>query len=548
MNKIYSFSLNGEEIEICLNSDHFDELKEQVKAIISTEGKYQVHSNVPKDIFELYFRYFIYRKRIPVINSDNILQYYLLDDEFQNQRSSETLISIMSRPEYDEMRLISMIKNTNSDDNESKSTCEKFIAQNLDFYIKNYPEEMRKIQLQSLYNIFSHTERKLENHDDAYSFIINDSRNRLLIQLLDCSKLKFETLKEIISNKDRYIVTPKIDIEFIQKVEKSYQELYEIEQKNNEELQLIKQKVIDGELTYVIYPFISKSIENNFFYQCSNLKNVIIPSSVTSIGDNAFSQCISLVEIIIPSSVKYIGNYCFSHCTSLVNVTIPSSIEFIGKAAFIECHSLECVNGDLNSIPGGIFFNCSSLKNITISSSVKYIGEFAFCCCGSLTNIKLPQFLNSIREGAFLGCRSLKSIEIPSSIKTIKESVFDGCSSLIHIYIPTSVKVIRTCAFKNCSSLKQIEIPKSVRKMGKSVFAECTSLINVYLPLSLQSIEESTFNKCCSLSNIEIPISIRSIKKNAFLGCSSLKEIKIPSSIFSIGKDSFPDETVIIRN
>ena len=39
-----------------------------------------------------------------------------------------------------------------------------------------------------------------------------------------------------------------------------------------------------------------KSISNNAFYQCSNLRVVSIPSTVSSIGHYAFSKCIAKYE------------------------------------------------------------------------------------------------------------------------------------------------------------------------------------------------------------------------------------------------------------
>jgi hypothetical protein len=62
------------------------------------------------------------------------------------------------------------------------------------------------------------------------------------------------------------------------------------------------------------------SIEDQAFYDCSNLTSIIIPSGVTEIGYEAFYGCSSLTSIIIPSGVMGIGGEAFYGCSSLRSV------------------------------------------------------------------------------------------------------------------------------------------------------------------------------------------------------------------------------------
>ena len=78
-------------------------------------------------------------------------------------------------------------------------------------------------------------------------------------------------------------------------------------------------------------------IEDNTFWNCTNIREVIISESVTSIGNGAFAKCSYLKEITIPESVKSIGENAFRGCYNLRKIEIPRSLERIGENAFCGC-------------------------------------------------------------------------------------------------------------------------------------------------------------------------------------------------------------------
>ena len=130
-------------------------------------------------------------------------------------------------------------------------------------------------------------------------------------------------------------------------------------------------------------------VENDAFWNCTNLTSVIISGDVTNIGVNAFCGCTTLKSITIPNSVTSIGKSAFSGCTSITRITIPNSVTSIGNSAFS---------------------GCTSLTSIIIPYGVTSIGEFAFYRCTSLTSVTIPHGVTSIEDWAFDFCNNLNTV------------------------------------------------------------------------------------------------------------------------------------------
>lgn len=133
----------------------------------------------------------------------------------------------------------------------------------------------------------------------------------------------------------------------------------------------------------------TKSIADNAFGSCK-LTGVIIPDSVKSIGNEAFYYCTNLKNVTMPNSVESIGEWAFYNCTSLEKVILSDCITTIGKSAFMDCTKLENLtipNGGVTSIEGWSFYNCTSLGSVTIPCNITKIEKSAFYNCKSLTDV-----------------------------------------------------------------------------------------------------------------------------------------------------------------
>ena len=264
----------------------------------------------------------------------------------------------------------------------------------------------------------------------------------------------------------------------------------------------------------VVLPTTITSIDNDAFYDCTNLKKVNIPNSVTSIGSSAFSGCTGLTSITIPDSITSIGSSAFSECTGLTSITIPDSITIINRETFFGCADLTSViiPNTVTKISYAAFSNCSGLTNITIPNSVTIIENYAFSNCSGLTSITIPNGVISIGYYAFGRCSGLTSIRVDEN-NTVYDSR-DNCNAVIE---KNTNKLVFGC--------KNTTIPNNVTSIGESAFSSCSGLTNITIPDSVTSIGNSAFYECTGLTSIMIPSSVTSIDGWAFGGWTSNQTI-----------------------
>lgn len=280
-----------------------------------------------------------------------------------------------------------------------------------------------------------------------------------------------------------------------------------------------------------------KSIGNNAFACCDNIKSVIVPDSVKSIGESVFERCYNLESIKLPDTLSdRIHTYTFYMCTSLKSITIPNGIEVIDENAF---------NG------------CSSLTNVIIPNTVENIRFKAFSSCDSLTEINLPDSVTSINWQAFGRCKNLRKVNLGKNLTTIGSSAFENCETLEDIQIPSSVTSIGQDAFNNTKwynskdgliyindilyryrddnlSDTTIDIKEGTKSVSTGAFASCRKIVNVTIPYGIERISERMFLWCDNLKNVSIPDSVKKIDEYAFQGCKSMTEITLPNSVTRI--------------
>ena len=126
---------------------------------------------------------------------------------------------------------------TCSNANDDKSQSEKFIAMHLDDYIDMYEQELLKIPSNSLFNIFFHKERILNDHQKAYDFIIKESYSNIslyiLLPSLDGEKLNIKSQFESFSKiKERFGYLPTFNQIFLESIMKKCEKLPELEKEN----------------------------------------------------------------------------------------------------------------------------------------------------------------------------------------------------------------------------------------------------------------------------------------------------------------------------
>ena len=194
----YYFKLNDKEIKVQLSYDNLGEISKKIRDELFTQKSYIVQTNAQPNVFFSFIQCLLDKTKIPEVTCENIYQYHCLCEEFG------VLKDIIMIDQYDDILKLAIINNAQTQKNDIEIT-ERYIAQNLDFYILNYPQNLYNLPINSLYNIFNDKQRTLINHDNAYHFITKCPNETLqmklyvLLKSLDSCKLSKDILKESVS-------------------------------------------------------------------------------------------------------------------------------------------------------------------------------------------------------------------------------------------------------------------------------------------------------------------------------------------------------------
>ncbi len=211
-------------------------------------------------------------------------------------------------------------------------------------------------------------------------------------------------------------------------------------------------------------------IEEDAFYQCSNLEYVEIPDSVVGIGAWAFSET-NLQKVSIPASVVTIGEEAFCRCRNLKEVKLFDGVKEIGRAAFAE----------------------TAIEDIILPDSVIVVGDFTFSNCTQLISATLPNNLEKVADYMFDGCVNFQQTNIPGSVLIIGEFAFSETFFQNITIAETNIVQIGAGAFSECQDLKYVELPNNLCKLDDGAFQLCHNLETVVMPENIMSVSYNTF-------------------------------------------------------
>lgn len=306
------------------------------------------------------------------------------------------------------------------------------------------------------------------------------------------------------------------------------------------------------------------TIPASAFNNCTSLQTVNIPTNVTTINNRAFYNCSSLTNIEIPKNVIEMGNEVFMNCTSLEEVVLPDTITSLGYSVFEGCSSLKSANIPklITVIPRDTFYNCSSLLTIDISENVTTIGPTAFNGCTGVTEInynainathyyeRYSTFLNAGSKSTGVTLNIGEKVEsIPdyffsyvdtNGLGTADDEVISSNVNLVKVNFSnnSNLKTIGTYAFYR-TKLTNISFPESLIDIGASSFSE-SSLTSVDISDSVTTINSMAFYKS-SLVNINFTENskLETIGSSAFSGCASITTFDMPDSVIELSYQAF---------
>ena len=189
------------------------------------------------------------------------------------------------------------------------------------------------------------------------------------------------------------------------------------------------------------------------FGSCHSLASVTLEEGIESIPSHAFDGC-GFTDIKLPSSLKSIGENAFHVCRELKEITVPDGVETMGEYAFSGCSALKSVKigTGIKSIPGYAFSSCPNLLSVEIPDSVTEICNNAFTACTYFAKITMPAKLRSIGTGAFMGT-SLNTVELPDTVEYVGDGAFNSCYPLREVIYDGTFRYLGSDAFAFCEIL-----------------------------------------------------------------------------------------------
>lgn len=344
-----------------------------------------------------------------------------------------------------------------------------------------------------------------------------------------------------------------------------------------------------------IIPDDVKSIGNNAFCACKNLKSITIPAGVEYLEPHAFYFCTELEEIIvaegnehydsrdncnaiitmyagcptiirgckgtrIPDTVVIIDTEAFANCTGLTSIVIPSSVNGLEFNVFGNCENLTRIenNSDYEiQMPepplgyDGVYYwynesdeNRTPITSIANGIAVRINDGWEFDEeTGTLTVTK-----GEVRPKT-IDYLAVKKLVIGDGVKKIADSAFSN-----GLYSGTEFANLETVSFAEgleeigydaftCTGITELNLPSSLRKIGEQAFANI-NITALEIPEGVTEIGQRAFSNNDSLESVVIPSTISEIPSHAFAFDSNLSNITIKNGVSKIGDNAFNSSAI----
>ncbi len=308
-----------------------------------------------------------------------------------------------------------------------------------------------------------------------------------------------------------------------------------------------------------------KFIASGAFKGCTALTNVDIPFTVEQLGnsvlnnDGVFEDCLSLMSVTFSynlsdkkPNIKSIRNQTFKNCINLKRLDFPYSLTYIGTNAFLRCTSLKHLEWggpetlsvyytDFTGVPLSriVFHGNVSMKQYARLQKLEYLKE-----------VRFDKYATEIQENLFSGNKSLTTVHLDKVTK-INGCAFKNCTGLKNLTLSPELEEIYHSTFQNCNSLERVTIPDNVTFIGYEAFKGCKKLKDLILGNKISEIERTAFYGCYALNEIVFPMSLTQIEHNVVDSCICLKSLTIGGretlDIGSFAYNNVPIESLTLR-
>lgn len=205
------------------------------------------------------------------------------------------------------------------------------------------------------------------------------------------------------------------------------------------------------------------------FYQYSYINELTLTQSCKSVGEQAFRGCANLKNVVIEDNgISVLSEGIFADCATLEIIDLGTSITQIGKESLYRTTALKSITipSSVNLIDYRAFYKAESLTKIIIPGTVQTIGEESFAYCSKLTELELQEGIKTIGTSAFCYCIEIQTAIIPDSVTTLGEGTFRNCEKLQFVSIGDGVTDIPFRTFYLSGAIHTIVIGSNVGHIG----------------------------------------------------------------------------------
>lgn len=290
-------------------------------------------------------------------------------------------------------------------------------------------------------------------------------------------------------------------------------------------------------------PSTVKTIKNNAFWGCANLKRVEIGNNVKEIPDYVFANCLNLEKATFPYSVLRIGIKSFADCINLGDIEIPISVSEIHRTAFDGCPKLRIIaekgsygaeyeeQRDKSQVAQSEYQDI--LQKAEESDAVSDLDRQEESALpgtkdtqGSGTGSMLGQstvvggnaviFIDNSRSKVLSGNEWSGGTEQDQTAASSSEIMNNGqqAGGLLKYTIVNNKKIAAQAYYGN-TSLTEYNVPDTITEIGDFAFAR-SGLTSITIPEGVDTIGYGAFYHCGNLTSVTIPESVTEIAPSAF--------------------------------
>lgn len=253
--------------------------------------------------------------------------------------------------------------------------------------------------------------------------------------------------------------------------------------------------------------------------------DIVIPETVggytvVAIGEQAFANlnndAKSISSISIPKTVKTIGNQAFKGCYNLKSITLPATLESIGNMVFngSAIETITISNGDTPLAIGesgsvvGTCLTFDGLKTVYVGRDIslpdycqEWIGRSTFANAPTITDVTYGPKVTMIHPGEFYRNKVIQRVTFLMDEIEIPDETFHEAEGLTTVLLPQRVTAIGEQAFRTVPSLTSLTLPPTINKIGKDAFNGCKAIKQITIPATATSIgyaafQHSSLEKC----------------------------------------------------